>query len=132
MPQPKKAPATPRAKAPGAAAKAAVAERNGTAQPRVEKIRGVDVTIPAQLPQTFIMDYAEMQEMQINQRPESIGVAAMVVKSVIGEEQWRAVRNAMAGEIGEDGGAAVLGELMSAILRTAHVEPGESQASATS
>lgn len=106
-------------------AKAAVAELDSSGQPTIVVVQGVAVTIPPQLPQTFMMDYAELQEMQINQRPESIGMAAMLAKSVIGDEQWRAVRNALVGQASTDGGAAVLGELLSAILSAGPAEPGE-------
>ncbi len=118
-------------KAPRRAAAVAVAEVNDTNGETVEEFHGVQLRMPARLPQTFMMDFAEMQEMQLNQRPEAIGMACTLVKSVIGDDQWRAVRNAIAGELSDDGGAKILGELLSVILNGTTMELGESTASGT-
>lgn len=121
-------------KTPRRAAATAVAELSGgTGGSTTETFRGVELTIPAQLPQTFMMDFAEMQELQMNGGSmESIGMAAMLVKSVIGDEQWRKIRNSMVGEMAKDGGAEVLGDLVGLILNGSNMELGESSASGTS
>ncbi len=124
-----KAKPQPNGKAPKRAAARAVAELSGGDGSTTEEFHGVALKVPAQLPQTFMMDYAELQEMQILGRSEAIGMAAMLVKSVIGEEQWRSIRAALTGEMSTDGGAAVLGDLMSLILRSSESEPGEPPAS---
>jgi hypothetical protein len=128
--KPKPKPANGRT--PKRAAAVAVAELSGgSGGSTTETFRGVELSIPAQLPQTFMMDFAEMQEMQISGSPNAIGMAAMLVKSVIGDEQWRRVRNSMIGEMSKDGGAEVLGDLVGMILNGTNVEAGESPASGT-
>lgn len=118
-------------RAPKRAAAVAVAELHGTSGPTTATFYGVTVEVPAELPSTFMMDYAELQEMQVEQHPGAIGMAAKLVKSVIGDEQWRSVRNGIAGETSTDGGAKMFGELLSLILGSMDMEPGESPASGT-
>ena len=71
-------------RAPKRAAAVAVAELHGTSGPTAATFYGVTVEVPAELPSTFMMDYAELQEMQVEQHPGAIGMAAKLVKSVIG------------------------------------------------
>lgn len=128
MPQPKRTPAKSRAKVPGAAAKAAVAEL--TDQPIVVSFRdSVDITLPPKLPATFTLDLAEAQSM-----PNNLGCIYRLIVSIVGQEQWLLLRNKVAEdatEAAEDDGGA-LGEMMSFVIGAYNVEPGESRASGTS
>src|SRR4051812_6175469 len=97
MPQPKKGAATngssPKKPTRAQAAKA-IAEMKD--KPRTGDFRGVKLTLPAQLPATFIFDVAEMQA---DETGTDFAVVHRLMVSLLGDEQWRAMRR----KIAEDG-----------------------------
>lgn len=121
-----------RARKPTAAKVAAAEVTQKQREPVVESFNGVEITFPAELPMTFMLDYADMQDMQVGQDPRALGQGARLVKSVIGEGQWQQVRESMVGQTGADGGAKIIGDLLSLVFDVVmNMEPGESPASGT-
>lgn len=129
MPQPKKAPAKRPARKPTRAqAEKAIAELKD--KPRTGDFRGVKLTLPAQLPATFIFDVAEMQA---DEDGTDFAVVHRLMVGMLGDKQWRAMRL----KIAQDGDSLddltpLMEEMFEAVTAAYGVDVGESKASATS
>ncbi len=139
MPQPKKGAAangSPSKSRNGAAkklptrAQAEKAIADMKVKERTGDFRGITLTLPAQLPATFIFDVAEMQA---EEDETDFAVVHNMMVGLLGREQWSAVRR----KIGADGDSMsdlnpLLEEVFQAVTGAYGVELGESEASSTS
>lgn len=111
-------------------AQAAKAIAEMKSKPRTGEFRGVKLTLPDQLPATFVFDIAEMQA---DETGTDFAVVHRLMVSLLGDEQWRAMRR----KIAEDGDSLdditpLMEEMFGAVTDAYGVELGESEASATS
>lgn len=119
MPQPRKT---------AAARKAAAAQTEKNDQPKSLEWRGLTFTMPAALPGTVALDYADVEE-----GLQAIAPIRNLIRSVIGPEQYGQVYD----KIRDDGVTFdeivdVLGGLVDAVFDAYGTDTGESEASATS
>lgn len=108
-----------------AQAEKAIAEMRD--KPRSGDFRGIALTLPAQLPATFIFDVAEMQA---EDDETDFAVVHNMMVGLLGREQWGAVRR----KIGADGDSMsdlnpLLEEIFQSVTGAYGVELGESPAS---
>lgn len=108
-----------------AQAEKAIAEMRD--KPPTGDFRGITLTLPAQLPATFIFDVAEMQA---DDDETDFAVVHNMMVGLLGREQWSAVRR----KIGADGDSMsdlnpLLEEIFQSVTGAYGVELGESPAS---
>jgi hypothetical protein len=111
-----------------AQAQKAIAELSD--RPREGNFRGLKLTLPSKLPATFALDMAEVQA---SEGGANMAPTYRLIVGLIGEEQWRAVRDLVAdsGESMDEIGT-ILEQLIGACTEPYGVTPGESEASVTS
>lgn len=110
-----------------AQAQKAIAELND--KPRSAEFRGLKLTLPAQMPATFVFDIAEMQAGD----GTDFGVMHRLMVGFLGAEQWRQVRDKIGEDkVGFDQLLDVTEELFEAITGAYGASLGESSASVES
>lgn len=104
--------------------KAAAARAERKPKTKKLKFKGLDFTLPAELPETILFDFAEIEAAEDNPMP-----LFRLIRSILGSEQNTALRNA----IGNGTLAAEdLPELIAKVFDKYGLTPGESTASQAS
>jgi hypothetical protein len=122
---------TASAKGKGGASKASpssAAKREKAQKGPVVTFVGVEIKLPAVLPDTFSYDFAELSALEDTDAVSAAGATYNLVSGLIGPDQFRAVREA----IREKGSGPPLIEFLVEIIRAYGTDPGESEASARS
>lgn len=122
MPAPKK-PAAKKAAARKSAAAAARGEVNGT--PKTAEFRGLTLTLPEHLPASIAFDFMD------DEVADDDSFVFGILKTVLGREQLRKVRNAVATENLDDM-PEILSDLTGAVLGPYGLSVGKSEASSES
>lgn len=88
------------------------------------EFRGVRIALPSVLPASFAFDLAQIQgEAEAEEAP--FGAIFSLITSIISREDFTKVRDALGNETSEDGGVAILMELLAEIVGEFGATEGE-------